>query len=767
MQNPGNTNRGEGAGLRLLFLAMAAALLPASAADAPAKPGLARNVVADYAADNAFESGDLMTVLQKAVDEVGAAGGGTVVIPGRAGGGHLARPVFVGYPNVTVAGDGAATRINGGGTLFILGMRVQDTQPLSAGHRPLITGESGVFDASVTGARYGLRTFDGKVRAAGYFPACPLAFGCRVPRDPSGDYWKDYAAGSGKPTYWQNWPQYTLNLAVRNNGPDPMKGTVCGVGAGGVSPELTSGTIADPLNVWTIESEARTGDGLAFKFKVTDKDGRESVRRLLLSKPSVGPGTHRISVQLDFTTGRCQAWYSASAAAVAQPVLVSILELGEGFRLKAFEYGAFQFGPVTGRNFSGTPHDGTSGNDLTLCGLGLFNAPRYRSQEAGTAQKRLADDQPVNDRDRFFPDPNEPGLVSFLPLTDAAPEQLVAYRNAQHYDGATGFGFWLAERRLEPIGGTITLRAMHLFANSSNCGMTIAVGEARHVVLENIYEGGGGYHGVGSLHCAPAESVLELRNCRLVGWDAALYAHGQTLIGENVSGGSGETIIRLVGCQGKIDNFLVTGFLAADYYVKIHAGARGGPLRFSQFCIDNEGMSFVPRKACFYAEPSLDGGKDGNVLSFPGTLYTGALNGGQAVVELAEPPGKVGRRVTGRLEIDGVDLMSDGKRPAGCIVLCRSDRWSGEIRLAQTSWIDALNYGVIRHTGVEPCRIVSLHTDASAVPAKGTWLAGAHVFRIAERLDPATGAAAFKTWRCVKTGTYGSGQAPEWREVKP
>ena len=64
----------------------------------------------------------------------------------------------------------------------------------------------------------GLRTFDGTTRAAGFFPACPFAFGYKIQNDPSGDYWKDYARGAGKPTYWRNWPQYSLTWPSATTG---------------------------------------------------------------------------------------------------------------------------------------------------------------------------------------------------------------------------------------------------------------------------------------------------------------------------------------------------------------------------------------------------------------------------------------------------------------------------------------------------------------------------------------------------------------------
>ena len=158
-----------------------------------------------------------------------------------------------------------------------------------------------------------------------------------------------------KPVYWQNDSRYTLNLAVKNNGAGVMKGTICGVGAGGLTPNAQQGNINDPLTVWTIESDPRTGSNLAFKFKVLDAEGNESTRSLLLSAAPVGNGVLRVSVQLDFLTGSCRAWCSLSTAQVLPPVMTGKLELGTGSKFKAFEYGAFRLGAVTDCPFSGTP----------------------------------------------------------------------------------------------------------------------------------------------------------------------------------------------------------------------------------------------------------------------------------------------------------------------------------------------------------------------------------------------------------------------------
>ena len=99
-------------------------------------------------------------------------------------------------------------------------------------------------------------------------------------------------------------------------------------------------------------------------------------------------------------------------------------------------------------------------------------------------------------------------------------------------------------------------------------------------------------------------------------------ANRKTCASAMYCGGGCEADFRLVGCRGEITDVLITAFLAADYYVKLHAGPYGGPLTFNYFCVDNEGMSYVPKKAGIYAEPSFNPGPEGNRITFRGGYYS-------------------------------------------------------------------------------------------------------------------------------------------------
>jgi hypothetical protein len=235
---------------------------------------------------------------------------------------------------------------------------------------------------------------------------------------------------------------------------------------------------------------------------------------------------------------------------------------------------------------------------------------------------------------------------------------------------------------------------------------------------------------------------------------------------ENNIGGGGNLVIRLVGCRGYVDHFLVSGFTLADYYVKVLAGAEGGVLRFANFCIDNEGFQCVPQRAVLYAEPSLDGGKSGNVLQIAGTIYTGTLFKARAVLELADPPGPINRKASGKIDVDSFDMWipkeSVGKGKIGAIVLCHGPNWSGRL-MAESVWGEKTINGLVQYTG--KAGSIVTYQESYALPNQGTWLEGCNTVRVPDRQDPKTGAWVFKTYRCSRSGTYGTGNEPEWQEI--
>jgi hypothetical protein len=187
----------------------------------------------------------------------------------------------------------------------------------------------------------------------------------------------------------------------------------------------------------------------------------------------------------------------------------------------------------------------------------------------------------------------------------------------------------------------------------------------------------------------------------------------------------------------------------------------GGALRFSHFCIDNEGMSFIPLKAVLYAEPSLDGGPQGNSLHLAGVLYTGSMKRNPAVIELADGPWPTQAKST--LRIDGIDLWFP-EHKLDALVLARSSNWNGTI-FAQSQWNEHLEHGLVQCVGAARPDLVTLQ-ECYTLPTQGTWRADIDRVRVPGHQDPASGAWIFKTYRCSRSGAYGSSVEPQWQELK-
>src|SRR5471030_567858 len=94
------------------------ASLAATPAPEPAPPTLVKNIVTDYGANPHMPQSQVTALVQQAVDDVGRAGGGTVIIPSSQLQWWFDKPIFVGYPNVTIAGQGRGTWINSRGILL-------------------------------------------------------------------------------------------------------------------------------------------------------------------------------------------------------------------------------------------------------------------------------------------------------------------------------------------------------------------------------------------------------------------------------------------------------------------------------------------------------------------------------------------------------------------------------------------------------------------------------------------------------------------------
>ncbi len=205
--------------------------------------------------------------------------------------------------------------------------------------------------------------------------------------------------------------------------------------------------------------------------------------------------------------------------------------------------------------FDGSPTAKGRG-DWTYCGVSLFEVPRYAVDGAADqlgALQQTHGGKTADDAYRYFPPNTERGLLTYLPLTAKKPQVLVPFQDGNTYDDARGgVGFWMPSRKIEPVGGTIAIRQMHIDPGGFGTGTAILIGEASHVVIDDIYTMGGCVQTVGNLNCGVTGGLLEMRNCNVLGGDSSVYCHSMTIHATNLSGGGGEAAFRLVGCRGYV-----------------------------------------------------------------------------------------------------------------------------------------------------------------------------------------------------------------------
>ncbi len=714
---------------------------------------ISRNLQADYGADPA--NGDVTAMLQRALDDVAAnPDGGTVVIPAHAQAWQVSRPLFVGSPKVTIAGEGMGTtiRMNGRCSLFLLGIRdAYPEAPISAAHFPSVAGQTPpVLDTSVPRAT-GLRTNDGHVRAAGFFPLCPFTLGARLARYPNNG------------THYSADPVFTVELCVRNNGDGVMKGVICGVGDG------PRGDIGDPMTLWTIDSDPTTGAHLAFHARVQDAMGRESLLTLPLATAPVGAGTLRVAVQLDFTAGRACAWSSISTVLPLPLACTAVATLPTGTRFKTFAYGAFRLGRVTDSPFTGSPADPLTRQlgDWTYAGVYLGDALRYAWPTApGAAQARL-DGAAITDASRYFTrDAGSIALSSDRPRDPAASNHLVLMRCGQRTDGEYFYGYWLPMRplALNAQGGTTIVRNLRLDLCAPFTGAAIVIGEASRVSISEVVSCMMNAHGISDWGCHVPNCPVTVTHVAFDALEAIYYGKSQNLDIRQFNGRPGWTAFRLVGCQGALRGMLLGDSDNTDHaYFMLHAGPYGGPLSIENICFDNEGYENPHLDgALFYAEPSLHPGPGGNALDikliYDGTMYT-RLN--QAVVQLADAPGGA---VTppGRLTLALLAIPNAPEQHPACLVRCSSTHWEGRIE-GYPQHDMRLTIGPIDYSGPPGgCRLHTYQYDAIGLPTEGAWLAGCHELTIPAAL-PAPGSGT--VYRCTKSGVYGTPTPPVWTPV--
>jgi len=707
--------------------------------------------------------------------------GGKVIIPGNTTAYTITRPLAVWSANhdVEIVGSGRSTSIQcpyvGNNMVFLLGLQPNYANtPLTSGHYPLLTG---VFDNSVTAPKYGLCTYDGATRASGYFPASPLAFGSTTPQTYKRSE-TDVRTTYPMSNHLESETVFTLDLCLRNDTMTPVSGTICGAGAGGAQ-----GDITDPRTIWTVESH----NGVTtFNYRVQHMDrcppalqvypwGHATAletKHLTVATTALRQGVHRISVQLDFATGQCRAWYSCNSTMLTSSG--SGLNLGTNYRFQPLDYGALRLGATTDSCFSGAP---AAPQQWTFCGLRIGNAVRYATVNGGQSPA-------LTDNVRFFNADGHANTIGFLPLN--APSSALTIKSlvttmlgaaVNDLNNGPVNGFWLPCRPSAPMNGMITLRNMEVANNGHGTGVDFGVFEAGHVQLKSLHALFGAFYTLCTFDCPIARQV-ECDNCHFECVEAEVFAKSCQISLKNTEGGGGRNVDVLVGCWGIVqDQLFGPSSVFNEYHIKCFAGPAAMPVRgkltLSNICDDNENQ-WSTFKGVVYAEPSLNASPDGNTLEIYGIPINSDMPDAgvseSCFIELADPPNVDAAAIpNAKVTIDAIFNQFNAAQPMTELALVNSPHWIGRIN---DCYREALyDYGLLK-LGVTPqypnglmenqCHVVTYMQDGNTVPTTGGyngvvknwhWFAGCHVL-----LCPTPGDTPphYTAYRCTTSGVNGN-----------
>jgi len=512
---------------------------------------------------------------------------GRVFLP--AGEWKITRPLFMqqDYAELVGAGKGKTILRPAAG---YLGMPLVNTsvhsyepeRPFQACNREPLAG---VLDASVTGTRYGVRSYTEyppaqfpqvshlAVKAPAQVPAwkegtaynvndvvllqlpnagrgvdavCTQAHTAAKANQPlTGTDWKGYwvlrlpynmqffadplAAGPYDATLnraanWAGVERFTLDFAFVHN-------TEAANYADG-RPLLVAGSVyyyQPQGRSWAIDL---TPDG-RLTLHLTLGDG--TPRSLLLAANCKAAGLYRLAVQVDFSRRLAQAWVRKPGEAEFTRTLNDTAALPAGARFHANEYGYLQI--CSGE--SGCPTSGNYRNepptDITVAGLHLANTLRYA--DAPTLQARAG--KATNDQFRYFT--NDDGTIAFLPLTDhpQSDEEVRLYGrliSVQHGEAAgdaaqQGYGYLHTPCEISGIG------RQRVTDMTIVPGPVWGVGIVNWNTLDPKYwnlDIRGGYYAIGDLFLG-AQYTIDVRDCELSGSEAAYNGMSNIVYFHNVT----------------------------------------------------------------------------------------------------------------------------------------------------------------------------------------------------------------------------------------
>jgi len=622
---------------------------------------------------------------------------------------------------------------------------------INALHHPQVSGV-GIYDGTVTGTRYGLRTKstpsgtlnDRGTWAGGVAYAVndkvtdgTNTFVCTTAHtavDGSGslnkpyyginwhNFWRQTAACAsgyfvdspltvgpldttkpGQPTYLQNSDQFTLDVCVKNNESVGMDGQVC---------ILTSGDLASSWRgtIWSLQSNS---NGLYFTLNVpsgitNEGDTGTVIQARLGNQP--GPGVHRITIQADFRDPQRQlaAWVDGIQVGVTvNGTTAASYQYPSGTRMQNYETGAFQIGT----NYRGFP--GLVDQDWTYCGLSISNAVRYQVRNIGDAQLLSGGGSPT-DNGRYFT--NDTNTVAFLPLDDAPPAD-TDYLNSswklvkvQHGYASTpsgntphyGYGWWsqpIAFYQQGPVVHDLTLHNPDT-TYGAPFNMYLDYGaDIQNVTID------GGFNGIDHWLEGANNYVMRLRNVTLQNAaNSAIYSTGQAMFlcnGVTVQNG-GRYPIYIRMCGADFTNLTLNAGPYTQYTMYVPCDQTQG-ITLNNITINADTTDHTPSQGVFNIGLACYG------MCGPNGFY---LNGCTAyhlpsgITFLALPNSMHGWEYPqGHIYVQNVDLTVDAGGKLASFISCTTPVWRGRIsgctaNLNQylSSWLDTGKWILPWHT---------------------------------------------------------------------
>ncbi len=490
--------------------------------------------------------------IQSALDALPADQAGLVRVP--AGDWWIDEPILIDRSDVTLSGEGFASRINRGaenaGDLLLLGVK---RLPLSRDHLDTLAGRPAI-------------RLRGNTRLA--------SFG--GPLDQGGE--KGYEAANG----------LTIDLMFAI--PTEFKGdgvAICG---------LSVKDRPSPWSLWAHKTNEKGKGRYSFRFATRAPNGAARRGDFEFEAP-LGPAV-RLTIQLDLKAGVFAAWVNGLLVK-ANPRGDSLLP---GSRFVANHLVPFGFGATGAQAWGGGDWFGSPA-DLVVAGLKLVSRPLYSVK--APRQQRL-DRKPLDDALRY--DTNEDGLLGYLKVPDTIPTNRVLDLVGSYNRPSTMLWLDLPEHGgYAATAGNVTIRDLWLNAQWYASGQVIGIGEVNNLRLEGLRIHGAA-HGIGCKRFGVLYPIRVL-NCDFAYQTAVsidLFAGTAVMLRDLMIQGAGRSGA-LVAWRSKIvfDGAFISGFgqpSAVLRLVDCHATIR-------DVGADYEGLEF-PSDAYILAESTGDSTDD-------------------------------------------------------------------------------------------------------------------------------------------------------------